>query len=796
MKLHSLLCVVFLTGIAMAGEVMERCGIAHVNGTETGTCYPFFSAVPALYFQYGGESYGAPLLTDGSDSNSAYYILEDWAAYLEMVGVGGSLIYFGEVDGDFKTLVQDLLPSIEILEYTGSDFEIARDLALVEWPCSEIAVIAPRVAEPQDDLMEAASAAAGWAANLNCPLLWTETSSLSPETEEAITSMGVSEVYLVDYSDTLSTIVVDDLTQLGLTVTQFSGPEDVLPATVSMTGEVVACMYLDDMQALPAAVGAARYGGYVLQLPEKIVISSQRALENLRTAFPMVERKQFVPVSGLKNEKYVELAARFFTLLDSLGGSDPLMLEVTLTFSTQASFPVIFERSINGDPSDPERAGAIPGRFPLNWIGNLGSVNRGALNHAVLHANPRPDHVTMSMNAYEVSYPDDPNGYFDDNWVSGLNVNEIFGWPEEGWTKENDFFPGWPPSQPTLDPLWPEATDAGDTGCCPGIYSTLHGEGYETHFHSGAQPGPGTHPSQPDVELCGFIQDVIDGSQFLYFSCHGGGSIIAVRDIDNGVAQDDYSCEFADPWWPGILGYVLDGSEGGIFHQDDLDSSFDNLHSVIIGYNACAMASGEMNEIALNHGAIGSIGSITWVTFMGSGWWWSVFTHLITAEDLTMGEALTYCNARISDIYTPPGYTPGADASLQYVLFGDPMIGFPDPEATPPIPSERHVAYGNHYPDGYEEFEGNPDFYGYFTVSVCSPARGTLSCSIRNSSPGSVELELYDIAGHRIWDLWQGLMEEGITSISFVLERIPAGVYFLRASRIGEEAIAKVVVLR
>ncbi len=106
------------------------------------------------------------------------------------------------------------------------------------------------------------------------------------------------------------------------------------------------------------------------------------------------------------------------------------------------------------------------------------------------------------------------------------------------------------------------------------------------------------------------------------------------------------------------------------------------------------------------------------------------------------------------------------------------------------------MAYGNHYPDSYEGFEGNPDFYSYFTVSVCSPVREILSCSVRNPSPGSVELELYDIAGHRIRNLWQGLMEEGITSIYFVLERIPAGVYFLRASRIGEEAIAKFVVLR
>lgn len=795
MRLVFPVLMVLMVGGALAGQVMERCAIAHLEGTDPGTCYPLLSAVPALYFHHGGESYGAPLLTDGSDSNSAYYVLSDWADYLNMVGSGGSLIYLGDVDPDFKTMIEPLIPSVETLEYTGTDLEVARDLAMTEWPSTGNAVVAPRVDTPQDNLMETAAAAAGWAANNNCPLLWTGTDGLSAETEEALGGMGVTEAWVVDYADTLSAQVFDDLSGLGITVTQISDPGDLLPATVALTGDAVACMYKDDLQALSAAIGAARYGGYVLQLPEGLLASSRLAMEDLRAVLPMGNTKLDAPVTGIRASGSEELAEEFYSLLDSLGGTSPDKLEFALTFNSQSTFPATFERSINGDPSDPTRDGAIPGRFPLDWIGNLGTVNRGALHGAVLHANPRPDHVTISMNAYEVGYP--PDYMFGDNWYDGLVVNEVFGWPEEGWTEENNYFPGWPPSQPTLDPLWPGASDAGDTGCCPGQYSTFYGEGYETHFHSGAEPGVGMHPSQPDVPLCGFVQDVIQGSMFLYFSCHGGGTMIAVRDIDNGVAQDDYSCEFGDPWWPDPDGRVYDGSAGGSFTQEELDSSFDNLHSLIIAYNACSMANGEMNEVALDHGAIGSIGSLASVSFDGSGWWWNIFVHLITAEEFTIGEALTYSNARISDLYTPPGYTSGVDATLQYVLYGDPMAAYPGPGAEPPVPAERHTAYGTHYPDGYGEgVEGGHYGFGHLAISVCSPVRGLLSCEVRNPVSGHVELVLYDLAGHRILELTEGYMPSGTNTRSFGVTSIPAGVYFLRASTEGTAATAKVVVLR
>ncbi|MCD4700439.1 MAG: T9SS type A sorting domain-containing protein, partial [Candidatus Aegiribacteria sp.] len=600
-----------------------------------------------------------------------------------------------------------------------------------------------------------------------------------------------TDVWLFDYPDVVSSGVLDQLGAMSISVTEFSGAGDLLPAALSLTGQSVACVYKEEMQSLPAALAAARYGGYVLQLPESLDRSNMQAMADLRSSLPMGNMKLDAPVPGAKAYGSAVLAAEFYDFLDSLGGSDPSQLEYVLTFSDQTVFPATFERSISGDLSDPTRDGAVAGRFPLEWIDNIGTINRGALYDAVIHANPRPDHVTIAMNAYEVDYWSDYT--FEDNWYSDLVVNEVFGWPEEGWTAANNYFPGWPPSQPTLDPMWPTTADAGDTGCCPGQFATFYGEGYESHFHSGAQPGTGTHPSQPTVALCGFVQDVIDGSTFLYFSCHGGGTEIAVRVEDNGVAQDNYTIEFEDPYWPDSDGRVYDGSAGGDYYQSDLDDDFDNMHSVIIAYNACGMANGEMNEIGLNHGAIGSIGSLASVSFDGSGWWWNMWVHLITAEDFTTGEAAAYCNARISTVYTPPGATPGVDETLQYVLYGDPMVTFVDPGAAPPVPLSRHIPYGLHYPDGSGVgIEGQEDIVEP-GISIGNPVRSTAVITLGGYGPA--ELNVFDLTGRLVATPYQGDIN-GSHTFYWNAGDLVTGMYFLRLEQGGEVSTARVMVIK
>ena len=775
----------------MGGNFFGRCAVVHVDDSSLPTVYNFFAAVPALYFQEYSESYGSLLITDGADSQSGYYTMEDWATYLTGQGENGSIIYVGDVDAGFKTVVEGMVPYSEIISYSGTVDEIAAEIAITEWPSLTEAVICVR-SDTDEEYMNGAAAAAGWAAVNNCPILWTDGATLGTETSSALTSMGVTDVYLIDYPDAVASGVLDQLSAMSITVTEFSGPGDLLPASLNLTGQSVACVYKDEMQSLPAALAAARYGGYALQLPESLDKLNMQAMADLRSSLPMGNTKLDAPISGAKATGSAVLAAEFYTFLESVGGSDPLHLEYVLTFSDQSVFPATFERSISGDLSDPTRDGAVTGRFPLEWVDNIGTINRGALYEAVIHANHRPNHVTIAMNAYEVDYWSEYT--FDDNWYSNLLVNEVFGWPEEGWTAANNYFPGWPPSQPGLDPLWPAPVDAGDTGCCPGQYATFYGEGYESHFHSGAQPGTGTHPSQPSVALCGFVQDVIDGSTFLYFSCHGGGTVIAVRDTDNGVAQDNYTIEFEDPYWPDNDGRVYDGSAGGDYYQTDLDADFDNMHSVIIAYNACSMANGEMNEIGLNHGAIGSIGSLASVSFDGSGWWWNIWVHLITAEDFTIGEAAAYCNARISTIYTPPAATPGVDETLQYVLYGDPMVNFVDPDAVPPVPLARHMPYGPHYPDGYGVgIEGGHEGIEVPGIIISNPVRSSAVVTLNGNGPA--ELNVFDLTGRLLATPYQGDLK-GSGSLNWNTGELTPGMYFLRLQQGSEVSTVRVMVIR
>ncbi len=758
---------------ASAADYFGRCAVVHVDQGSLPTVYSFFATIPAYYFQETGSAYGSLLITDGADSKSGYYTLEDWVSYLNDAGESGSVTFVGDVNSSFKTTVQGMVPYTEEILYSGTPEEIACAIATTEWPSTSKAVLCV-TSDTDQTYINGAAAAAGWAAGNNCPLLWTDGLTIGSETAEALTSMGVSQVFLFDYPGVVSSSVTDSLAAMSITVSAFDSAAVLLPATIALTNRAVACVYKEEMQALPAALAAARYGGYVLKLPNSLDRLCFDALAELRQLIPDNFYKLEKPVVGVKSNGSAAIAAAFFTFLDGIGGTIDNQLEYVLTFSNQNVFPATFERSITGDPSEVTRAGAIPGRFPLEWLDNIGTINRGALYDAVIHANPRPDHVTIAMNAYEVQYW---NTYtFADNWYSNFVVNEMFGWPEEGWTEANSYFPGWPPSQPGLDPMWPTTDDAPDTGGCPGQYATFLGENYDTAFHSGSAAGTGTHPAQPDVALCGFVQDVIDGSTFLYFSCHGGGTVISVRDTDNGIAQDDYSIQFQNPWWPDSDGRVFDGSAGGSYTESDLDSDFENMHSVIIAYNACDMANGAMNEVGLNHGAIGSLGSLCSVSFTGSGWWWNMWVHLVTAENYTLGEAATYSNARISTIYTPPGVSTGADESQQYVLYGDPMVEYVAPDAVLPAPLPRKTAYGTHYPDGIGEgIEGGSTVP--VAVVCCNPVT-TASAEVKVSGYGDAVLCLYDVTGRLISTPFTGSLN-GLRSVDVDFSHLASGLYFL-----------------
>jgi len=398
------------------------------------------------------------------------------------------------------------------------------------------------------------------------------------------------------------------------------------------------------------------------------------------------------------------IAQQFYLWLETVGGNDTENLEMVITFNTQPyfdqtyGFDVTFERAISGDPSRLIDPGAVSGRMPLFFIGNIALANRDTMYRATIFANNRPKHVTLAMNAYEVEHT--LNSWLD-NWGFNHIVNEIFGYPFRGWCSENANFP-WQDihdNMPDLSPVLPPGPGDGPD-CDPGQFASFLAS-YEVHFHSGAHPGSGSHPSQPDVPNCGFISDLNNGSAFLYFSCHGGGTMIAVRLIDNGVAQDS---EDQVPWeadyWPSTDGIVYDGSAGGGYNQISLDNDITNVKGAMTAYNACDMANGKMNEVLLLHGGAASFGSYTSVSFAGSGWWWNLFVHCATHLNFTIGEAAAYATARVAKLYLPRTPSqPVADSTLQYVVYGDPMVQFIKENWSSPKPAGMDVNYGGHIAD-------------------------------------------------------------------------------------------------
>jgi hypothetical protein len=316
---------------------------------------------------------------------------------------------------------------------------------------------------------------------------------------------------------------------------------------------------------------------------------------------------------------------------------------------------------------------------------------------ATIFSNPRPKHITLAMNAYEVQHT---VGSGVDKWGGNHIVNEVFGWPYRGWCSANGNFP-WTDIQnntPDFSPILPPGPGDGQD-CDPGQFASFN-ESYEAHFHSGAYAGTGSHPAQPSVSNIGFVQDINDGSAFLYFSCHGGGTSIAVRNTDNGIAQDPGDAvAWGDDYWPATDGRVYDGSDGS-YNQNDLDADLNNVHGAMTAYNACLMANGKMNEVLLEHGGSASFGSYISVSFDGSGWWWNIFVHLISHEGYTIGEAAAYATARIAELYTPGASNPSpVDTSLMYVVYGDPNVHFVQADWTSPEPLEIDVNYGGHRPD-------------------------------------------------------------------------------------------------
>jgi hypothetical protein len=677
---------------------LPRVNIVHLEETTLSTEYDFLASIPLAVFHYNDLVYQSLLISDDLLDTATEYIREDFATYLEDWNGCQHINFIGDIPLSTKTILMTEFNTSwnNCTNITGDPLTVANEIALHDWSSTEKVVIAPYITTPTSDDIHSISNAAVIASLHNAPLLYTDPAGLSSETLGVIHDLDATSALLVEINDTLSSTISSQLQGMGITLeADFTTASSVVTHIMNQTGYSLLCAIIDNWQNLPASLYGARYGGYILGLPDNIVDQANlifQSLNETNQSFYKLETPVDIPLDIRANEQ--TLAQYFYTWLQGMGGVDPDNLEMVTTFHTQPYYDpsnglaVTFDRAISGDPAYPTLAGAITGRMPLEFLGNIAVANRGGLYTAVIHSNPRSTHITLCMDAYEARHD---NSFFDDNYGDDHVVNEIFGWPSEGWTSSNNFFP-WPPSGPDLDPLWPPAI--GSPGHNPGAFSTLATTGYEPHFHSGSGSGSGHHGSQPSVDLIGFVNDVDQGSVYLYISCHGGGTSISVASSDTGIYED---VPFGDPYWPASDGRV--NYSPGSYSQTQLNNDLHNTHSLIIGYNACGMSNGKMNEILLQHGGIGSIGSYTSVSFDGSGWWWNLFGYLITQENYTLGEATAYASARVADIYTP-GHIVYGDGSLNYVFIGDPLSPFSQPDWVSPQPSELGMNYGGHCPDG------------------------------------------------------------------------------------------------
>ncbi len=691
---------------------LPRLTIVHTDDTNPDTLYHYMSSIPMMIFHHNNYVYQALLSTDHLDDSATQYLLDDWETYLQEWGGAQHINFIGEVPESTKTTIrtQYNVPIDQTSELTGTPISIANQIADHDWKYSDYVVIAPYMSSFSDDLIESVANAAALASVYNAPVLYTDPSSITQETLDIITDLEATQALLVEINDLLSPTITSQLQGNGVSVTEdFTTQADIVNHMRTLSGKSTLCAILQDWQSLPAAYAAARYGGYVLHLPSSVTTKTKDFVDIISLNEPpyyKLETKESLP-DGYKSGEEA-LAQDFYNWLTPIGGDDPNQLETVITFNTQPyydsanGYDVYFDRAISGDPSEVTNPGAVTGRMPLDYIGNIAVINRDAMYRATIFANPRPMHVTLAMNAYEVWHEVDSDSYLTpDNWGENHIINEVFGWPYRGWCTENNNFP-WQDIQnnpPGLSPILPPGPGDGPDSD-PGQFASFN-EYYETHFHSGAYQGSGSHPSQPLVSNDGFVNDINTGSAFLYFSCHGGGTSIAVRDTDNGVAQDPSDAvSWQDDYWPSTDGRVYDGSAGGSYSQTDLDNDLLNVKGAMTAYNACGMANGKMNEVLLEHGGSASFGSYTSVSFVGSGWWWNLFVHLTTHEGYTIGEAAAYATARVAEVYTP-GHTPSGneDDTLQYVVYGDPNVQFMQPEWTSPEPEEINMDYNGHKPD-------------------------------------------------------------------------------------------------
>ena len=650
---------------------MPRLALIHED-TSADTLYNYFAAAPAFVVRHGGFTYQAPVLADAVSNDTVGYFFETYRGYVDscgglkqLVAVGGVAASDVEYARKYFALDED-----DVWEITGPPPRVACELSR-DWVSSDYVVVAPYVAAPTVHDVESAANAASIAAYLNAPLFYAEPSGLSAETIEFIKFLGPSQAIIVEIDDVLPPSVNARLAEIGArVVADLKSERGVVTYINDLTDPAppVLCGFRGRGMAGPAALAAARYGGFVLEVPYDFVARSsdvwQEVMkEKLECEWRMLE-DYVLPAAVRDGEK--EIAGRFYAWLEGLGGTDPNQLEYVLTFAPafgEGSLSYVFDRSIMVYTETPAAPGAIPGRFVNPPAESLASFNLTSAYRALVFANPRPRHVTFCGLAYLAYNEGSQMPYYKDNFGKEHAVNEVLGYHGGGFDD-------------------------------PGVFTDFRDSGYKAVIHDGVEAGAGRHPFVPTEDLVGIAEDLRRGGSFFYATCHGNSSGIGPFKKDTGVAAN---VEWGKADWPGGSSGIVD-YHGPVFTYDQWDETCGNSAGLVAVFNACSVGAGDMNAVVTRHLGAASISSYALVPFSQHSWFGICLVNRLVKRHYTIGEALSFATAQVSEIFPHLDGLP--PIGVRYVLAGDPFMPYYKPTWRPPAPADPDRDYGGHHPGG------------------------------------------------------------------------------------------------
>ena len=647
--------------------------LALVRDGSGDSLYYYCAAAPAFVFRHGGDTYQAPVLADAVGNVTVGRFFDAYRKYVEgrgglkqLVAVGGVAPADLEYTRKYFGLAEE-----DVWEILGPPPRAARELSR-DWVSSDYVVVAPYVAAPTVHDVESAANAASIASYLNAPLFYAEpTGGLSAETLAFIGYLRPSRAVVVEIGDVLPPSVGVDLARTGApVVADLKTERDVVTYINDLTDPAppALCGFRGAEMAGPAAVAAARYGGFVLEVPESIGALSRTVWRAVEAEVPRGREKLLapyaMPAAVLAGEQ--SIADEFYAWLEGLGGTDPNRLEYVLTFAPafgEGSLSYAFERAVTGDSETPDERGAAAGRFVNSPAENLAAVNFTSAYRALIFANPRPRHVTFCGVAYMAQNVVSCTETFEDNYGRLHKVNEVLGCRGGGFDD-------------------------------PGVFSGFRDNSYEPVVHDGRRATSGRHPLVPDEDLVGFPMDVYLGTAFFYCSSHGMPNSIYPFEDDDGIAANV-------PWgradWPGGSSGIVN-FDGDGFSYKRWDEMGNKSPGMVAAFNACSLGAGEMNAVVTRHLGAASISSYTPVWVQASGWFWVSFVDRIVEHEYTLGEAMCFATAQVSEIF--PARRGGVDSSIRYVLAGDPFMPYYKPTWQPPALADPARDYGGHHPGG------------------------------------------------------------------------------------------------